>query len=102
LKESLKLINGENAMNICAVILARSGSKSIPKKNIKPLYGKPLIEYSIKYSLKCPLVAHTIVSTDSDEIAEIARNCGAEVPFMRPGDLAQDDTQDYPVFSYAL
>ena len=89
-------------MNVYVVIPARSGSKSIPKKNIKPLCGKPLIAYSIEYSLKCQLVAHTIVSTDSEEIAEIARNCGAEVPFIRPGDLAQDDTQDYPVFRYAL
>jgi len=89
-------------MNIYTVIPARGGSKSIPKKNIKPLYGKPLIGYSIEYSLKCPLVAHTIVSTDSEEIAEIARNCGAEVPFIRLEDLAQDDTQDYPVFRYAL
>lgn len=89
-------------MKICTVIPARGGSKSIPKKNIQSLHGKPLIEYSIKYSLKCPLVAHTVVSTDSEEIAEIARNCGAEVPFIRPGDLAQDDTQDYPVFRHAL
>jgi N-acylneuraminate cytidylyltransferase len=89
-------------MNIYTVIPSRGGSKSIPKKNIKSLYGKPLIEYSIEYSLKCSLVAHTIVSTDSEEIAEIARNCGAEVPFIRPGDLAQDDTQDFPVFRHAL
>ena len=89
-------------MNIYTVIPARGGSKSIPKKNIKPLYGKPLIGYSIEYSLKCPLVAHTIVSTDSEEIAEIAKSCRAEVPFIRPGDLAQDDTPDYPVFRHAL
>jgi len=89
-------------MNIYTVIPARGGSKSIPKKNIQPLHGKPLIEYSIEYSLKCPLIAHTIVSTDLEEIAEIARSCGAEVPFIRPGDLAQDDTQDYPVFIHAL
>ena len=89
-------------MKICTVIPARGGSKSIPKKNIQSLHGKPLIQYSIEYSLKCPLIAHTIVSTDSVEIAEIARNCWAEVPFIRPGDLAQDDTQDYPVFIHAL
>lgn len=89
-------------MNLYTVIPARGGSKSIPKKNISLLLGKPLIEYSIEYSLKCPLVAHTIVSTDSEEIAEIARRCGAEVPFMRPGELAQDDTQDYPVLRHAL
>lgn len=89
-------------MNIYAVIPARGGSKSIPKKNIQLLHGKPLIEYSIGYSLKCPLITHTVVSTDSEEIAEIARNCGAEVPFVRPEELAQDDTQDYPVFIHAL
>lgn len=89
-------------MNIYAVIPARGGSKSIPKKNIQSLHGKPLIEYSIEYSLKCPLVARTIVSTDSEEIAEIAKQCGGQVPFIRPKELAQDDTQDYPVFIHAL
>ena len=89
-------------MNIYAVIPARGGSKSIPKKNIQLLHGKTLIEYSIEYSLKCPLTTNTVVSTDSEEIAEIARNCGAEVPFIRPKELAQDDTQDYPVFIHAL
>ena len=89
-------------MNIYAVIPARGGSKSIPKKNIQLLHGKPLIEYSIEYSLKSSLIAHTVVSTDSEEIAEIARNCGAEVPFIRPGYLAQNDTQDHPVFRHAL
>ena len=89
-------------MNIYTVIPARGGSKSIPKKNIQLLHGKPLIEYSIEYSLKCPLITHTVVSTDSEEIAEIARNCGAEVPFIRPAKLAQDVTQDYPVFRHAL
>ena len=89
-------------MKICAVIPARGGSKSIPRKNIRLLKSKPLIQYSIEYSLKCLLVTHTVVSTDSDEIAQIARDCGAEVPFMRPVELAQDDTQDYPVFRHAL
>lgn len=98
----IKLIGGRNIMNIYVVIPARGGSKSIPKKNIQLLLGRPLIEYSIEYSLKCPLVAHTVVSTDSSEIAKISRNCGAEVPFVRPKELAQDDTQDYPVFIHAL
>ena len=89
-------------MNIVTVIPARNGSKSIPKKNIQLLNGKSLIQYSIEYSLKCPLVAHTIVSTDSKEIAQIARECGAKVPFIRPGELAQDDTPDYPVIRHAL
>lgn len=89
-------------MNIYTVIPARGGSKSIPKKNIQLLNGKPLIAHTIEYSLKCTLVNHTVVSTDSEEIAEIARSYGAEVPFIRPEELAQDDTPDYPVFRHAL
>jgi N-acylneuraminate cytidylyltransferase len=89
-------------MKIYTVIPARSGSKSIPKKNIRPLKGKPLLQYSVEYSLKCPLVSRTVVSTDSEEFAKIARNCGADVPFIRPAELAQDDTQDYPVMRHAL
>jgi CMP-N,N'-diacetyllegionaminic acid synthase len=89
-------------MNICTVIPARGGSKSIPKKNIKLLRGKPLIQYSIEYSLNCSLISHTVVSTDSDEIAEISKSCCAEVPFMRPGELAGDDVPDYPVMRYML
>ena len=89
-------------INIYTVIPARGGSKSIPKKNIRLLHGKPLLYYSVVYSLRCSLIARTVVSTDSDENAEIARNCGAEVPFTRPEELAQDDTPDYPVFRHAL
>ncbi len=89
-------------MNIYTVIPARGGSKSIPNKNIKLLNGRPLIEYSIKYSLACSLVNHTVVSTNSPEIAAIAMACGAEVPFLRPINLAQDLTPDYPVFDHAL
>src|SRR3989338_6841167 len=89
-------------MKIYTVIPARGGSKSIPKKNIRSLHGKTLVQYSIEYSLKCPLVAHTVVSTDSQEIADIAKAAGAEVPFLRPSEFAQDDTQDYPVFKHAL
>lgn len=89
-------------MNVYTIIPARGGSKSIPEKNIKVLNGRPLIDYSIKYSLACPLVKRTIVSTDSQKIADIALSCGAEVPFLRPIDLAQDNTRDYPVFEHAL
>lgn len=89
-------------MNIYTVIPARGGSKSIPKKNIQLLNGKPLVYYSIRYSLNCPLVKHTVVSTDSEEIAGIARKYKAEIPFMRPVGLAKDDVQDYPVFKHAL
>ena len=89
-------------MNIYTIIPAREGSKGIPKKNIKLLNGKPLIEYSIKYSLNCKLVNRTIVSTDSKEIAEIASALGAEIPFIRPKTLAEDLTPDFPVLKHAL
>lgn len=93
---------GKNKVNIVTVIPARGGSKSIPKKNIREFKGKPLIQYSIEYSLKCPLVSHTVVSTDSQEIADIARKGGAKVPFLRPAEYARDDTPDYPVIRHAL
>lgn len=89
-------------MKIYTVIPARGGSKSIPKKNICLLNNKPLLQHSVEYSLHCPQIAHTIVSTDSEEIAEVARKCGAEVPFIRPAEFAQDLTQDYPVMRHAL
>jgi CMP-N,N'-diacetyllegionaminic acid synthase len=89
-------------MNIYTIIPARGGSKGIPKKNIKLLNGIPLINYSIKYSLNCNIIKKTIVSTDSEEIAKISIESGAEVPFLRPADIAQDNTQDYPVLYHAL
>ncbi|PKL18922.1 MAG: acylneuraminate cytidylyltransferase family protein [Spirochaetae bacterium HGW-Spirochaetae-5] len=89
-------------MKIVTIIPARSGSKSIPGKNIFPLNGIPLIAYSIDYSLKSSLVDRTVVSTDSLEIADISRKYGAEVPFIRPAEYAMDETPDYPVFRHAL
>jgi N-acylneuraminate cytidylyltransferase len=77
-------------MRRLAVIPARSGSKRIPKKNIRPLAGKPLISYSIKAAIDSGLFNRVIVSTDSDEIAEIAVRWGAEVPYLRPATLADD------------
>ncbi len=73
-----------------AVIGAREGSKSIPKKNIKPLLGKPLIAWTIEEAKKSKLLTRTIVSTDSEEIADVARRYGAEVPFLRPADISGD------------
>ena len=89
-------------MEVCTIIPARGGSKSIPKKNITPLGGKPLIAHSITQSLRSKLIDRTIVSTDDDEIATISRDWGAEVPFMRPLELAQDKSTDLPVFIHAL
>jgi len=89
-------------MKTLALIPARGGSKSIPLKNIKLFCGKPLIVYSIEAALECSLIDRTIVSTDSADIAEIARGAGAEVPFLRPEELAQDDTPDFPVFIHCI
>ena len=77
-------------MKVLGLILARGGSKGIPKKNIKLLDGKPLIVYTIESALKSKVFDHLIVSTDSEEIAKVAREAGAEVPFMRPDELSGD------------
>lgn len=87
---------------IVAIIPARGGSKSIPGKNIKELGGYPLIAYSIAAGLESELADRVIVSTDDDEIAAVAKRFGAEVPFMRPSELALDQTADLPVFQHAL
>ncbi len=85
-----------------ALIPARGGSKSIPRKNIRPFAGHPLIAYSIAAGLAAELVTRVIVSTDDEEIAAVARRYGAEAPFLRPAELAQDHTPDLPVFQHAL
>ncbi len=89
-------------MNVLAVIPARGGSKSLPRKNIRLLAGKPLISYSIEVARASSLISRVIVSTEDDEIAAISRRYGADVPFMRPPALALDDTPDLPVFQHAL
>ena len=86
---------------ILGVIPARGGSKRVPRKNILPINGKPLIAYAIESALKANL-DRVIVSTDDTEIAEIARRYGADVPFLRPKELAADDTPDAPVLRHAL
>ncbi len=89
-------------MEILALIIARGGSKGIPKKNILPLAGHPLIAYSIAAGLASEMVTRLVVSTDSEEIGAAARRYGAETPFLRPAELAQDNTPDLPVFQHAL
>jgi pseudaminic acid cytidylyltransferase len=84
-----------------AIIPARGGSKRIPRKNIKSFYGKPLIAYSIEIALKSDLFEKVIVSTDDEEIAEIAKIYGAEVPFVRPKELSDDFTGTGAVVSHA-
>jgi YrbI family 3-deoxy-D-manno-octulosonate 8-phosphate phosphatase len=87
---------------VLAIIPARGGSKGIPRKNIRLFAGYPLIAYSIAAGLQAATVTRTIVSTDDEEIAAVARQFGAETPFMRPKELAQDKTTDLPVFQHAL
>jgi CMP-N-acetylneuraminic acid synthetase len=84
------------------LIPARSGSKSLPHKNIRLLHGKPLLAYSIEHALAAKLVTRTVVSTDSEEYAAIARQYGAETPFLRPTELAGDLSTDWEVFHHAL
>lgn len=87
---------------VLAIIPARGGSKSIPRKNIRNFAGFPLIAWSIAAAKQSKLVTRIIVSTDDPQIAEIARQFGAETPFLRPSEFAQDQTPDLPVFTHAL
>jgi len=87
---------------VLAVIPARGGSKGVPGKNIRQLAGLPLIDHSIRLAKLCPEIAKCMVSTDSDEIAMVARERGGEVPFLRPEALARDDTPMWPVLQHAL
>lgn len=89
-------------MKSYALIPARGGSKGVPKKNIALLRGYPLIAYSIIASKLCSRINRTIVSTDSQEIADIAHYYGAEVPFLRPKEFAQDQSTDAEVFDHAV
>jgi pseudaminic acid CMP-transferase len=85
-----------------AIIPARGGSKRIPRKNIKPFFGKPMIAYSIEAAINAKLFDEIIVSTDDDEIADIAQTFGASVPFMRPKELSDDFTTTGAVIEHAI
>ena len=85
-----------------AVIPARGGSKRIPRKNVRSFCGKPIIAYSIDVALRSGLFSSVVVSTDDEEIADVAREFGADVPFMRPAHLADDFTGTTPVVTHAL
>jgi len=90
------------AASVLALIPARGGSKGIPRKNVMPIAGKPLIAYSILQAQASQRVTRVLVSTDNEEIAEVAREYGAEVPFLRPAEFAQDLSPDIDVFRHAL
>jgi CMP-N,N'-diacetyllegionaminic acid synthase len=87
---------------VIALITARGGSKSIPRKNIKMLAGKPLIAWTIEAALQSRKVDRVLISTDDDEIAKVAQSLGVEVPFLRPSELAQDDSSHIAVVLHAL
>lgn len=89
-------------MKTICVIGARGGSRGLPGKNIRPLLGKPLIGWSIEQALATPGIERVVVSTDSEEIAEVARAAGAEAPFMRPAHLATSDAGKFDVWRHAL
>ncbi|MDD5368446.1 MAG: acylneuraminate cytidylyltransferase family protein [Anaerolineaceae bacterium] len=92
-----------DTLKTLAIIPARGGSKGVPRKNIRPVGGKPLIAYTIEAVLQVrDLIHRVIVSTDDAEIAEIARVCGAEVPFLRPAELAGDRAPTLPVLQHAV
>ena len=89
-------------MKVLGLIPARGGSKGVPRKNIKFLAGKPLIQYTIEAARESRLLEKVIVSTEDEEIAGVARKLGAEVPFLRPKELAEDKTPTLPAIIHAL
>lgn len=89
-------------MNFLGLICARGGSKGIPRKNIKEMHGKPLIAWSIEAGLKSKRLDDVIVSTDDQEIADIAQSCGANVPFIRPSEHATDKALQIDAILHAI
>lgn len=92
----------KSKLKILTVIPARGGSKGVPRKNVRELYGIPLICYAIKSAIGCDLIDKVIMSTDDEEIAQKARESGAEVPFMRPKEISGDKVSLIPVVQHAL
>ncbi|MCJ7523612.1 MAG: acylneuraminate cytidylyltransferase family protein [Candidatus Aminicenantes bacterium] len=92
----------ESHKKILALIPARGGSKRIPRKNIRELWGKPLLAYSIEVARRSKVIDRVICTTDDPEIAEIARQVGAEVPFIRPKELAEDRSGDTEFYLHAI
>ena len=89
-------------MRVLGLIPARGGSKGVPRKNIKPLCGRPLLAYTAEAALSSRRLSRVILSTDDEEIAEAGKNCGLEIPFLRPAELARDETPMLPVAQHAV
>ena len=84
-------------MQVLGIVTARGGSKGLPRKNIQALCGKPVLQYTAEAALRAKRLTRVVLSTEDVEIAEVGRRCGLEVPFMRPPELARDDTPHVPV-----
>ena len=90
------------SMKVLGIVTARGGSKGVPRKNVRLLAGKPLIQYTAEAARAARSLTKTILTTDDQEIAEVGRQCGLEVPFLRPPELARDDTPTLPVLQHAV
>ena len=88
--------------HVLGLVPARGGSKGLPGKNIRPLHGKPLLAYAVEAAQASGVVDRVVLSTDAEDIAEVGRRAGLEVPFLRPAWLAQDDTAMLPVITHAV
>lgn len=95
-------MNTNKKPNCVAFIFARGGSKGVPRKNVRNLGGLPLIAYSIQVAQVCSSISRVVVSTDDEEIAAVAREYGAEVPFIRPAGLASDASSEYDAWKHAV
>lgn len=89
-------------MRVLGLVPARGGSKGVPRKNLHTVCGKPLLQYTAQAALAARLLSDVVLSTDDTEIAELGRRCGMTVPFMRPPELARDETPMLPVIQHAM
>jgi len=95
-------MNKDKEIHILGLTLARGGSKSVPRKNIKPIAGLPLIGYTIAEALKSKFITRYIVSTDDEEIQQVAIQCGAEAPFLRPSEFSTDEASSVSAMQHAV
>lgn len=98
----MKQSSNESSLRVLGIIPARGGSKGVPRKNLRNLAGKPLLEYTAEAALASTRLSRIILTTEDLEIAEAGRQCGIEVPFLRPESLARDDTPMLPVIRHAV
>ena len=95
-------MNKKNKIRILGLTLARGGSKSVPRKNIKKIAGIPLIGYTIVEALKSNFITRYIVSTDDEEIRKVAIECGADAPFLRPNEFSTDEASSVSAMQHAV